>query len=238
MLFRSRRHLLQYPLAFLADTLLYYRPNIEGTYLGYRGTWGHQIVFIDWTSRQTDINPERFMFGFSGNLHKGIFFLDHYFLMSHLAGKGIREPGFHLRDNGGLNVSLGVDLSQITFLDSLSFRAGSLVSLDRIRGVDDGWQTPAGFMGQFDAFYRNMGITGLLYTGKGHFFFYGDPFYQLGQYGRLDLYYSPFHNRKVNLKIDFVLHFAKSQIDYSQQILLSVALNGKQPGTPAEGSLP
>ncbi len=224
-----RANLLKYPLALLSDTLNYYRPNMEGLYWGYRGDWGYQNVFIDWTSRQTDESHERFIFGFSGRLQKGILFLDHSLLMGHFAGKGIPEPGHHLRDNGGFHLSLGSDLSERVFLDSLCFSVGPLVSLDRIRGVDEEWQTPKGFLGEFTAIHRKLGIKGLFYQGQGHTFLYGDPFYRLDQYGRLDLFYMPFHNENVNLKINFVLHVAEGQIDYSQQILVSLALSGFRP---------
>lgn len=221
-----RFELLEYPLALLSDTLLYYRPNIEGAYFGFRGDWGFQNIFIDWTSRQTEETHERFIFGFSGALRKRILFLDYYLMMGHFAARAIPDPDHHLRDNGGFQINLGADLSGRVFLDTLSFSAGTLVSLDRTRGVDDGWQTPAGFAGQFKAFYRWFGIKGLYYRGQGHTFLYGDPFYRLKEYGRLDLFYMPFHNEKVNIKINFVLHFAAGQIDYSQQILVSMALDG------------
>jgi len=221
-----RYKLLDYPLALLSDTLLYYRPNIEGAFFGYSGGWGFQNVFIDWTSRQTENTHERFIFGFSGALRKGILFLNHHFMMGHFAAKGVPDPDHHLRDNGGFQIDLGADLSGMVFLDTLGFSAGTLVSLDRTRGVDDGWQTPAGFIGQFKAFYKWFGINGLYYQGQGHTFLYGDPFYRLEQYGRLDFFYMPFHNENVSLKINFVLHFAESQIDYSQQILVSMALDG------------
>ena len=219
-----RNNLMNYPLVFLSDTLNYYRPNIEGTCLGYTGKNWQQHVFIDWTSRQTDDRPERFIFGFSGNVRYGMFFLEDHLMMAHLAGKGIPDPDFHLRDNGGFNINLGLDLSEKVFLDTLDVKLGGLVSLDRIRGVDHGWQTPAGFLGQLGLGYRSFGLSALYYRGEGHTFFYGDPFYRLKNYGRLDLYFIPFRNEHVNLKIDFAIHFAGGELDYSQQILLSVSV--------------
>jgi len=123
-----RRNLLEYPIALLSDTLQYYRPNIQGAYLGYRGIWGYQNVFIDWTSRQTDENPETFLFGFSGKVQKGILFLNHHLLMGHFARKGIPDPDYHLRDNGGFHITIGTNLSDSSPLDSLSFSMGTLVS--------------------------------------------------------------------------------------------------------------
>ena len=215
---------LQYPIALLSDTLNYYRPNVQGAYFLYRGGWGYENVFIDWTSRQTDTAPEHFIYGFSGKFQKSLLFLEHYFLMGHFAAKGIPDPGYHLRDNGGFQVNLGADLSSLVFLDSLSLFAGGLVSLDRIRGVDDTWQTPAGFTAGFTVLYRFLGIDGTCYSGQGHTFLYGDPFYRLKQYGRLDIYFIPFRSGKVNVKLDMGIHFTPSQVDYSQQIRVTVNL--------------
>lgn len=223
-----RADLLDYPISLLSDTLLYYRPNIEGVYLGYHGDWGYQNVFIDWTSRQTDEDFERFIFGFSGTVRMGMLYFDHHLMMGHFAAKAIPDPTFHLRDNGGADFNLGVNLSQHWFLDSLNFSIGGLVSMDRIRGVDNGWQTPIGATSRFTALYKGLGLNGLYYRGEGHTFLYGDPFYKLKQYGRLDFFYMPFHNRNVKLKIDFAIHFAGGQMDYSQQILVSMTLDGSR----------
>lgn len=223
-----RTPLLDYPLALLSDTLRYYRPNMEGAYLGFRGDWGRQQFFIDWTSLKTSQDYEKFIFGFSGRLQKGSFFLDHHFLMGHFADRGITDQDLHIRDNGGFFLNMGTALTNVAFLDSLTFSLGTMVSLDRIRGVDDGWQTPAGFLSMFSARYRWLGIHGLYYGGKGHTFLYGDPFYRLKQYGRVDLFYAPFEKGAVQLKFVVGFHFTADQVDYSQQILLSMNLNGSK----------
>jgi hypothetical protein len=219
-----RRDLLNFPLVFLSDTLMYYRPNVQGLYAAYAGKNWHQNVFIDWTSRQTNDRPERFAFGFSGNLRFGRLFLEDYFLMTHLAKKGIPDPDDRIRDNGGFNINLGLNLSDNLLLDTLVLKVGGLVSLDRIRGVDPGWQTPAGFLGQASARYRSIGIDALYYRGQGHSFFYGDPFYALNSYGRFDLYVMPFRTKNITLKICVSMHIAEGEIDYSQQILLSATV--------------
>jgi hypothetical protein len=223
-----RRDLLDYPIALLSDTLLYYRPNIEGVYFSYSGTWGHQNVFIDWTSRQTDADHERFIFGSSGRVNWRFLFLTHHFLMGHFAGPAIPVPGEHLRDNGGFDINLGADLSERVFLDTLICSLGALVSVDRTRSVDESFQTPAGFLGQFTGMYKGIGLTGTLYSGKGHTFLYGDPFYRLRDYARLDVFYAPFRSGPVRMKFDFGFHFAGNQIDYSQQILISMTLGNSR----------
>jgi len=224
-----RRDLLDFPIAILSDTLHYYRPNMEGVYLSYSGTWGTQNVFIDWTSRQTDAAHERFIFGFSGTLNWKFMYLSHHVMMGHFAGPGIPVPGESLRDNGGFDVNLGADLSDRVFLDTLVFSAGALISLDRTRDLEETFQTPAGFLGQFTVMHRGVGLAGTWYKGSGHTFLYGDSFYRLRDYGRLDFFYAPFRSGPVRIKFDIAVHFAKQQLDYSQQIMISMTLGGSRP---------
>jgi len=219
-----RRDKLAYPLAFLSDTLNYFRPNIKGAIARYKGNNWCQSVFIDWMSRKTDERPERFIFGLSGHLRRGVFSIENHFLMAHLAAKEIPDPDFNLRDNGGANVNLGLDLSGYCILDTLVLKAGGIISLDRIRDDDPVWQTPAGFLGQLSTRYRSIGLDALYYRGQGHTFFYGDPFYKLDSYGRIDLYVMPFRKENISLKINFVMHIARGQLDYSQQLLMSIAI--------------
>jgi hypothetical protein len=225
-----RRNLLDFPLALLTDTLNYYRPEMEGMYLNYDiGNWGWENVFIDWTGRQTNYDPEQFMFGFSGRLSYKFLYFTHHFLMGHFARPRIRPPDFHLRDNGGFDLNLGTDLSNLTFFDTINVSIGVIVSLDRIRGIYDGWETPAGLFTQANLDYRGLGIKGTYYRGQGHEFIWGDSFYKVKEYGRLDFYWQPFKKNNIQGKIVFSLHFIEQSVDYSQQVLISVNLGGSRP---------
>ncbi|MFC2116344.1 hypothetical protein ACFLTU_07700 [Bacteroidota bacterium] len=223
-----RRTLLCYPLSLMSDTLDYYRPNIQGIYLGLNKKWGYQNIFIDWTSRQTDSLPERFIFAQSGEAHFGLFYYNHHFMMGHFAGNAI-EVDNSLRDNGGFDLNLGTNLSSLVPLDTLLFHVGTLVSLDRNRQFYNYWKTPAGFTVGGMVMWKGLGLEGLYYRGKGHTFLYGDPFYRLKEYGRLDIFWSPFRSGAVRAKINVILHFANGQVDYSQQLLLSIDLDGQLP---------
>ena len=72
-----------YPRAMLNDTLMYYRPNVEGLLARYTSTHFWQTGWIDWVSRQTDTQREEFLFGAEGKytptprryiLYKRLFF--------------------------------------------------------------------------------------------------------------------------------------------------------------------
>jgi hypothetical protein len=224
-----RREILRFPMALLSDTLEYYRPNVEGLYGRYAWDWGRQNIFLDWTSRQTDTIPERFMAGTSGKYCFREFFLSDYFLMSHLAGPARFDPNHSLKDNIGYNINLGVDLSGKTLLDSLCITIGILGSFERTRSEGDDWHTPVGWLGQATFLYKFAGLSATYYTGEGHWLFYGDPFYRLESYGRLDLFVMPFRKGPVQLKLDVGMHFAQGQVDYSQQLWLTFDLGGTIP---------
>jgi hypothetical protein len=225
-----RRDLLDFPLALLTDTLNYYRPDIEGIYLSYNaGRWGYENVFIDWTSRKTSTDLEQYVFGFSGRFNYSILYVIHHVLNGHYARPDTVSPDFHRRDNGGFDVNLGVDLSNLTFFDTLNISGGALVSLDRIRVVYNGWETSAGFLAQAQIGYRSLGLKGTYYRGQGNVFLYGDSFYKAKEYGRLDVFWQPFKKWNVQGKMVFSIHFIEHKLDYSQQVLISINLGGSKP---------
>ena len=109
------------PMALLSDTIIYYRPNIEGMVLEYSNSFFRHNIWIDWTSRQSYTKREIFMLGFSGNYNRGVFLYRHHFIMSHVAHSKNHDPDEHIRDNGGYNVMMGINLSRFTLLDTLTF---------------------------------------------------------------------------------------------------------------------
>lgn len=199
-----------YPIALLNDTLRYYRPNIQGMLTSYQNSWVKETVWIDWVSRQTNTDREQFLFGASGTYKPnpyGPFFLSHYFMLMHDAGAAIEVPNDHIRDNGGGQIRLGLDLSHKTILDSLTIEAGGMISFERTRGVD-GFQTPKGFVAEVNLAYKQFGLKDNFYAGKGHNITYGDSFYSKKLYNRLDLIYTPFIFNQI--KGSFILSFHQS----------------------------
>jgi hypothetical protein len=202
----SREGLLtDYPRAMLNDTLRYFRPNIEGLLTRFKSSHVTETVWIDWVSRQTNVDREQFLFGFSGRYQpslNGPFYVAHYFFLLHDAGATIPVPDDHIRDNGAAQLKLGVNLSHKTFLDSLSIEAGGMLSLERTRGLD-GWQKPTGFVANAYLGYKRFALYDEFYKGDGHHITFGDAFYEKNTYNRLDIIYTPFIAK--GLKGQFVL---------------------------------
>ena len=216
-----------YPRALLIDTLNYYRPNVEGMLASYRHRQGRQTIWIDWTSRQTDVRRETFLFGMSGEYQPGLVYLAHYAYMFHNAGPGIPIPGDNVQDNGAAVVKLGLDLSSRTFLDSLTIDGGGMMSFERTRNVT-GWVLPTGLLFSLRAGYRRFAIADTFYTGQGHNLIYGDPFYTARTYNRLDFIWMPILFRNIEGKFVFSFHFVEGVMDNQQAFLLRYRINGSR----------
>ena len=184
-----------YPRALLNDTLMYYRPNVQGLLARYQTSKFMETGWIDWVSRQTNVDREQFLFGFEGKYRPsltGPFYITHFFFLMHNAGAAIPIPDDHITDNGGGQIRLGLDLShKQTLLDSLSIEAGGMVSLERTRGLD-GLQLPKGFVASIYGSHGRFAAFNEFYAGQGSHIDYGDAFYEKKFYDRLDLIFTPF----------------------------------------------
>lgn len=198
-----------YPRALLNDTLQYYRPNIEGLLARYHTAHFSETGWIDWVSRQTDIEREQFLFGFEGKYLPsltGPFYIQHYFFLEHNAGASIPVANDHIGDSGAEQIRLGLDFShKQTMFDSLSVEAGGMVSLQRQRGLTN-LGHPIGFIASAYASYGRFAAFDEFYAGQGSFIAYGDAFYEKKFYDRLDLMFTPFLFKHIKGQFIFSLH--------------------------------
>ncbi len=219
-----RKDLINLPNVLQTDTFNYYRPNIEGIFLEFRKPWGFQNIWLDWTSRQTDVNRETFLIGGTGMLKKSIFYYKHDFIMTHFAGPSIPIPDDHLRDNGGLYAGVGIYHPRKS-LDSLSFSIGYTMSYDRLRNVYDLYFRN-GSLTELYFQYRGFGIKSALYLGEGQVQMVGDGLYAAKFYNRNDLFWKIFRKDCIEGKVEFSLHILKDLIDVSQSLTLYVKIGG------------
>ncbi|NRF38012.1 NAD(P)-dependent oxidoreductase [Pedobacter foliorum] len=225
--FPRREYLSDFPRAVLTDTLNYYRPNVEGMLLKFENENWKQLLFIDWTSRQTATARENFIFGLSGRYKKDMFFISHYAMMLHDAGPAINIPGDHIRDNGALVAKIGLDFGHKTFLDSLTFNTGGLMSFERERSVG-GWRTPKGILLEMFAEYHRFGITNSFYKGEAHHIMYGDQFYTAKTYNRLDLSWRPKIYKGIEGQFTLSFHFLDGVVDSQQAFAIRYNISGSK----------
>lgn len=214
-----RKNLLNYPLALLEDSLLYYRPNIEGGFFQFGTHNFRQNVWCDWTSRQTLADRENFLFGASGALNLGPVFIHNYFVLLHNAFAKIKVENDHVQDNGGVLIRLGLNLKQWVHIDSLSVSGGCLQFIERRRSVTD-FILNRGAVLEMSAQYKKFGMNALHFQGKGELLIFGDRFYQADKYTRLAIYWLPFKCKGISSRLELNFHYTKGHNDSSQKFFI------------------
>lgn len=213
-----RRGRINFPLAMLTDTLLYYRPNIEGLFLESRWDWGKQNLFVDWTSRQTDFERENFLVGFSGEVSYKNMFVENYILLFHNAGPAIDIPGDHIKDYLGFAVQAGVRTPETAEFKGL-FKAGVLGSSFRERSITNGFINATSFFAEAKGRYKNYGIKSVLSSGGSHKFAFGDRFYRAKNYWRTDLIWHFINHEKIKGQFNYSFHIIDwADLDQQQQL--------------------
>jgi hypothetical protein len=222
--FPRRNTLDRYPRMFFQDSIMNYRPVVNGVFWEYREHDNYANVWLDWASRQTYTRHEAFFMGWSGRYHYGPLYLQHFGYMYHFAG--VMEPvvkeGLH--DNGLILTSLGVDLSGRTPLVALDANIGWSMGLERDRDLGV-WHRPQGILaearieyqglGAFNTYYRG-GAQQVFYGDHGNQLYWGDPIYRSTAYNRTDLYVQFIKTHEVTLKFVYSLHFTEGQMYHEQ----------------------
>lgn len=221
-----RRGKIDFPLAMLTDTLLYYRPNIEGFYGKINWEWGHQLGFVDWVGRQTEVQREQFMAGSSGEIAYEHLFLQNYLLMFHNAHTLHNNPPLHIEDYFGFAVQGGLRTKTDAEFSG-NFKIGVLHSAYRKRGVSDGYQNSSSLFAEGNGKYKNLGIKTVLSTGGGHRFALGDPYYRAKDYWRTDLIWYFINHEKVKGRFNLSMHLVNWETLDQQQQLSIIYIFGK-----------
>jgi hypothetical protein len=213
-----RRGRIDFPLAMLTDTLLYYRPNIEGMFGEINWDWGHQNGFVDWVSRQTEVKRENFIVGSSGEIFHKNLFLQNYFLMFHDAGPGIKIPGDNVKDYLGFAIQAGIRTNKNAVVHGY-VKAGVLESSYRERSVTDGFANAISLFAETKARYKNLGIKSVLSAGEGHKFKFGDRFYRVDNYWRTDAIWYFINHKNVKGQFNLSFHLVDwKYLDQQQQL--------------------
>ena len=147
--------------------------------------------------------------------------------MYHFAG--VMEPVRFdpLHDNILSLTTVGVNLSDVTFLDQLSLSAGWAVGVDRSRSSGSDWLAHNGLYYEVKAQYKWIGVFNTLYLGEPQMYYYGDynnelywgdPFYRAGNYNRTDIYIDFMNNELGSIKLVYSLHACEGEL-YQEQVL-------------------
>ena len=220
------------PKAFFQDSIYFYRPNITGLLWQYRNKGLDAKAFLDWTGRITVTDHEAFFMGGDILYRKNKFFSQFQTYMNHYAGT---YSSSGVRDNGILHAAVGLDLTAITSMDTLSFRLGYLGGIERWRAVASSFVVRNGFLGEVQAGYKNIGMKSTIYFGEGLMAYYysglgnalywGDPFYRGKFYDRTDVYYDFFKLSFISGRLMFSQHFSENRLFVEQSLIFRIALD-------------
>lgn len=215
------------------DSLTYFQRNIRGALVQYNLSNGFLEAYLDWRGMQSETRREAFNIVFHGEVapRDGKFFIGGHAMMNHYALQKNPPADQHIVDNFLINPYVGLDFTKGCALDSLAFKAGALITVERNRANDNGWSTPAG--GWFEAVgeWRWLGVKNSLYVGGKLFpsyrefgpgLYQGEPFYSSRFYNRTDVYAKLLRNRYVDLQASLDFNFARGSFIFYQRVLLRV----------------
>jgi hypothetical protein len=223
-----------YPRLFFQDSVLYYRPNVNGIFWEYRKGENNANVWLDWTGRQSKTVNEEFFIGFSGRFKTGIFYLQHFGAMFHYAGKMdpvVEEP---LHDNLLFLTSAGIDLTDGTGFSKLETNAGWATRLERSRADNSGWISSNGLLVETRVEYKWVGLFNTFFSGNdmmhyynvlGNKLYWGDPTYRSKVSDRSDFYIRFLQSRTVDLEFTYSLTFMEGRMYHEQMLKIDVNLN-------------
>jgi hypothetical protein len=228
-----RQTLDRYPRMFFQDSILNYRPTINGVFWEYSVKGNYANVWLDWTSRQTRKRHEAFFMGWSGRYNFGIFYAQHFGYMFHFAGVMDPEAYESVHDNGLVLTSLGVDLSRKTGFWKMETNLGWSAGLERDRGAGV-WHRPQGILSETKIEYKGLGLFNTYYRGSGQQVFYndhgnelywGDPVYRSTSYDRADLSIHFIQTQAVQLRFVYSLHFMERRMYHEQAFYATFQLD-------------
>lgn len=237
-----RRKLIgEYSGAFFSDSIKYFDPNISGLMLQYVGRLGYVEFAADWNSMFGQKSREKFLLFSSGRINKGLFFAGYNLSMYHHAGN-FETDG--VVDNVLVYPFVGINLRPVTCMEELSLQAGWINAFQNDRKYVGEYVTPGGFEMRIKIQKWKFGIDNTLYCGKnlmpyyvapeegldyGPGLYWGEPFYRTGNiYDRLEIYWQPVKNDKMDLRVSTVHHFDGDIWNWQQKVIFSVYLGQKR----------
>ncbi len=234
----SRNYLMeQAPKYLWSDSIAYQQPNVRGVLMQYVKPRGYVELMLDWRQLQSETQREafnaclntRYAFG-----ERGVLQIGERLQYNHLAKQKNAPEDQGVNDDFMFNPWVGLDLSKATSLDSLSLRAGAVVSMQRCRADGEGWRNAAGVLVEAGAQWRWLGVRETFYAGGNLMPLYikygaelnmGSPYYQAKTYSRTDVYAHIVSNRYVDFEAAVNVHVTKDIVALWQQLSLRVYID-------------
>jgi hypothetical protein len=217
--FPRRDDMAAYSLLLLTDTLLYFRPTVQGLMAKYKKSRLSLKFWLDWVSRQTEKNKEQFLFGLVARYQIGSVFAENQFSMLHDAFASVRTPNDVLHDNGANILKLGFEKEKILKLDKLTVSFGWVSGYQRARALNH-LETPDGLINELLVEKKWFIFKNTFYSGDGFNQIYGDKFYRSKKYNRSDFKIRFFRESRVSCLFTYSLHRIEKKWDNQQALQL------------------
>lgn len=225
---RLRREL---PDIFIYDSLRYHTPTLQGALLQYVDSYGYAEFYCNWINKQGIGEREIFELVTDGRFGDKGYYLGWNVQLLHFS---VPRPtnGCRVYDKLMINPYLGVEKSDLRWLDAFSAEAGLMLSLNRDRR-NMVWKSPMGFLGDVKVRKGRFEVRDRLYAGESQYSDYedfgavlhrGDPYYRSGMYNRTDVCFYMLNRVDVQCYVNASFHYTEYKFDNSQQVILRVAL--------------
>ena len=224
------------PRVMMQDSVLFYRPVVNGFLFKAGGERTFFDMWLDWTGLQSQTRRETFFVGWDGKYSHKILRLSHNGYMFHYAKMKDAPDGQYIHDNIMLVTKAGVDfadLSGLSHLNEFSLMAGWVFGLEDNRG-ETGWLPHNALLFDVCFDWRGLGVKNSFYYGKGQMNFYdkqsnnlywGDPVYRANLYNRTDLFANVVNTSFVDVYIDLAFHTFEQGLYLEQCLTAKVDIN-------------
>lgn len=216
-----------------SDSILYYKPTLNGLYWRLGNEKNYLNTWLDWTGKQSAKVRETFYAGISAKWSlNNVFYFDFQSYLFHYAKTRPSQSDQHVCDNAQAIVTCNYANPNFLNNNFLKLSAGIFTGFERERNTGN-QSIPNGFVAQILFENKLGGLDSKIYLGDprmilyqkyGNQLYWGNPFIQSGKYLENKFYIKIFNNERVNAKIGYTLHFAENKIYHEQQLTLNASL--------------
>lgn len=219
---------------FFQDSVINFRPIMQGVFWQVGSPKAYVNLWLDWVSHQTAVDRETFYVGASAHKSFQNLFADFQSYIYHYANLNPTNPALHVCDNALAHISLGYSYSNKQGLDTLLFAVGALAGFERDRGMGDEGYVPIGAVLRANVEYRGVGLKNTLYVGDprmimyekyGGSFYWSNPFLRSKSYLQSKLYLKVLKNQWIDGKLGVNFHFTEQKVLFEQTFSAIVSLN-------------
>lgn len=228
------------PTFLRSDSLNYLNPNIMGAVVEVNKKHFWLYSWLDWRQLRTKNKREAFditaQLGWRTVYNNSLFSLGATLRYSHLAKRHEPAGDDGVVDNVHFNPQFRFVRTWPWYGTSVDMSLGMLLSLDRDRSDNNGWRTPAGFMGSVKATWKWLSLVENIYAGGrqmplydkfGPLLYLGDQHYHNKFYSRTDLVATIFQRSYLNLEAKLTFNVTSKTTTFWQQLAVRFFLDRK-----------